>query len=115
MFAVLARAGKAFLAGSATSSRWAATRRSLATKIGDCHPLEGLVTVGDGPEGNVRGIWHQPQGRRRSQRSEPAGSLLFLWITRSLRCQDGLKAALIQIQLRGDHGGGRIDVRQRSV
>jgi hypothetical protein len=64
--------------GSETSSRCAATRRSLATKIGDCHLFVERDTVVDGPEGNVRRIWHQPQGRRRSPRGDPAGSFLFL-------------------------------------
>src|SRR4030081_213905 len=55
-----------------------ATRRSQATNLGDCGPRESRATFAYGPEGNVRGIWHQPQGRRRSQRGGPSGSLLFL-------------------------------------
>src|SRR5439155_25458010 len=55
----------------------AATFRSLATHLGDCRVVPRGITLVDGPEGHARGIWRQPQGERRNQRSDPSGSLLF--------------------------------------
>src|SRR5450830_768815 len=61
--------------------------------------LGGRVTFSSGPEGNVRGIWHQPQGRRRSQRSEPAGSILFLRSRSDALVIDALHEPLVSAEV----------------